>query len=83
MIFYLNLFNWLLNSTLKWSIWTDKRPTYSWSLGTKYDVGRCIDSLPLAVTAKKLKQNIAKDEYLGLLFDFFALFVPGEVRKYC
>ena len=65
------------------SIWTDQRPTYNWGLGTKYDVGSCIDSLPSAVTAKKLKQNIAKNEYLNLLFDFLALFVPGEERKYC
>ena len=61
----------------------DHRPTYNWSLGTKYDVGSCIDSLPSAVIEKKSKQNIAKDEYLNLLFDFLALFVPGEERKHC
>ena len=52
-----------------------------WGLGTKYDVGSCIDSLLSAVIAKKSKQNIAKDEYLNLLFHFFALFVSGEERK--
>ena len=32
---------------------------------------------------KKIKQNIAKDEYFNLLLDFLRLFVPGEERKYC
>ena len=58
-------------------------PNLQLRLGTKYDVGSCIDSLPSAVIAKKLKQNIAKNEYLNLLFDFLALFMPGEERKYC
>ena len=58
-------------------------PNLNWGLRTKYDVGSCIDGLPSAVIAKKSKQNIANDEYLNLLFDFLALFVPGEERKYC
>ena len=56
-------------------------PNLQLGLGTKYDVGICIDSLPSAVIAKKSKQNIAKDEYLNLLFDFLALFVPGEKKS--
>ena len=71
------------NSPLKWSIWTTQHPTYNWGLGTKYDAGSCIDSLPSAVIAKKSKQNVAKNEYLNLLFNFLALFVPREERKYC
>ena len=62
---------------------TDRRPTYNWGLATKYDVGSCINSLPSTVNAKKSKQNIAKDEYMNLLLDFLALFVPGEERQYC
>ena len=82
MIFYFNLFK-TIKFALKVIDMNRQRPTYSWGLGTKYDVGSCIDSFPSAVIAQKLKQNIAKDEYLNLLFDFLALFVPGEERKYC
>ena len=42
-----------------------------------------MDSLLSAVIAKESKENIANDEYLNLLFDFLALFVPGEERNYC
>ena len=48
-------------------------PNLQLGLGTKWDIGRCIDSLPSTVIAKKSKQNIAKDEYMNLLFDFLAL----------
>ena len=60
-----------------------QRPTYSWGLGTKYDVGSCIDSLPSGAIAKKIKAEHCKNEYLDLLIEFLVLFMPGEERKYC
>ena len=40
-----------------------------------------MDSLPSKL--QKIKTEDCKDEYLNLLFDFLALFVPEEERKYC
>ena len=82
MIFYSNLFK-AIKFSLKVIDMNRLTPNLQLGLGTKYDVGSCIDSLPSALIAKKSKQSIAKDEYVNLLFDFLALFVPGEERKYC
>ena len=82
MIFYLNL-----SKAVKFALKVIDmiRPALNLQLGLGNEIwgGSCIDNLVSAIIAKKSKQNIAKDEYLNLLFDFLALFVPGEDRKYC
>ena len=82
MIFYSNLFK-AIKFALKVINMNRPAPNLNWGWGAKYDVENCVDSLPSTVIAQKSKQNIAKDEYLNLLFDFLALFVPEEERKYC
>ena len=83
MIFYLNLFT-DIKLALKVIDMNRPAPNLQLGLGNEiYDVGSCIDSLLSAVIAKESKENIANDEYLNLLFDFLALFVPGKERKYC
>ena len=72
MIFYSNLFK-ANKFALKVIDMNRPAPNLQLSLGTKYDVGSCIGNLSSAVIAKQSKQNIAKDEYLNLLFDFLAL----------
>ena len=76
MIFYLNLFKAIEFALEEIDI---NRPAPNLQLG----LGNEIDSFPSAVIAEKLKQSIAKNEQLNLLFDFLALFVPGEEKKYC
>ena len=76
MIFYLNLFK-----AIKFApkVIDMNRPAPNLQLGLGSEICRKLyRQFAISRNCKKSKQNIAKDEYLNLLFDFLALFVPGE-----